>query len=149
MVSCQSRILSDLVCLDIPHVECVMFDIKFAYLKIVVVTWDFWFSGVIHLFCSFSIFCKLDLAKYSSCNTWFNHITSVIPVTGISNTLTVVMLGIPRHQEGVCGLKPAWTCCSLQKSYTSCLVFVLNVGLSQLCTSLVLVWQTRETFILF
>lgn len=39
--NCQSPILSDQVISDIPHVECIIFNIKFTYLKIVDVTQDF------------------------------------------------------------------------------------------------------------
>lgn len=105
MIICQSAIVSDQVLFDIPHVEHVMFRIKFTYLKTVDVTCDFWFSRAIHLCCVFSILCKLDLAKYRDFNTQFDHSTNVIPVTGLSNTLTVMMLAVPRHWEGMRGLK--------------------------------------------
>lgn len=39
--SCQNPILSDQVLLDIPCMKDVIFDIKFTYLKIVDVMWDF------------------------------------------------------------------------------------------------------------
>lgn len=38
---CQSQIHSDQVLLDMPHVEDVTFNIKFAYLKIADFTQDF------------------------------------------------------------------------------------------------------------
>lgn len=84
-----------------------MFRMKFAYLNTADVTRDFWFGGVIHLYCGFSTFCKLNLAKYMNFSRQFNHNTNMIPITGLSNTLAVLMLGAPGCQEGVCGLKPA------------------------------------------
>lgn len=41
---CQHPILSDQVLLDIPHLEVVMFNIKFTYLNVVDAAQDFWFS---------------------------------------------------------------------------------------------------------
>lgn len=40
IIKCQSPLLSDQVLLDIPHVEGVMFNIKFTYLRTIEVIQD-------------------------------------------------------------------------------------------------------------
>jgi len=49
--------------------------------------------------------CKLRFTEYRNCTVELNHNRSVIPVTGLYNTLTVETLDIPSSQEGICGLK--------------------------------------------
>lgn len=140
MRSCQNPILCDQVLLNIPHMEGAIFNIKFTYLTILDVTWDFWFFRVIQNILKTQYKCKLHLAKYENCNTQLYHNTSVIPTTDLCNMLTIMMWGGPSCQEGIHGLKPAQVYWSLRNSFVSCLVFILYVRLSHIFTPPMLVW---------
>lgn len=52
----------------------------------------------------------------------------MIPITNVHNTLTATALGVPGHQEQICGLTPAQACCSLWNSSASSLDFYLRLG---------------------
>ena len=142
MPICQSPIPSDQVPLDISRMKGIMLNIKFTYLKIAGVTWDFCFSRVIQNILKQQYKCKLHSAKYSNCNIWFNHNTNLIPITGLYKVLAIMTLGIPSDQKGIHVLKPAQAHCSLQNTFAGCLVFVPYVGLSHLFTPPMLVWLT-------
>lgn len=64
----------------------------------------------------------------SNCNTQFSSHASVIPITNVHNTLTATALGVPGHQEQICGWTPAQACHSLWNSSASSLDFYLRLG---------------------
>ena len=112
-----------------------MFYIRLTYFKVIL---D-WISDLaewhkIHRITQYK--CKLHLAKCicSNCHAQFNHNTNVIPITGLCNMLTIMMLGIPTCQESICRLKAAQVHCSLENSFISCSGLILYVGLSQVFT---------------
>lgn len=43
--------------------------------------------------------CKLHLAKYSNCKIQVSHNTDVIPITNLSNILSVTMLASPATRK--------------------------------------------------
>ena len=106
-------------------------------------TQDFWFSRGIQNILKTQYKCRLHLAKYSSCNIHFNHNINVIPITGLYDMVTVMMLGVPSRREGISGLKPAQACCSHQNLFASYIVFILHVGLSRVFNPPLLVWLTQ------
>lgn len=87
--------------------------------------------------------CKLYLVKCSNYNIQFNHSTSVIPITGLYNMFISTTLGNPSHQEGIQRLKPTQGHCSLRNSFASCLVIILQFGLSHVFTLPKLFWLTQ------
>lgn len=46
-----------------------------------------------------------------------NASQDVIPITGLYDMVTVMMLGVPSHWEGIHGLKPAQACCFHQNPF--------------------------------
>lgn len=112
-------------------VKTVMFKIKFTYLKILDVTWDFWFGRVIQNIRRTQYKSKLHIAKYSSCNIQFNHNTNGILITGLYDVLAVIMLGILSRCEEIHGLKPAQAHCTSFACW-----FILFVGLIHVYTLL-------------
>lgn len=102
------------------------------YLKIIGITWDFWFSRVIQVTLKTQHKGKIHLDEYSNCRTSHNPNPNRIPGTGVYNILTITRLGVPHGQEGEHGLQPTQAHCSLRNSLASCVVYVLSVGLSHI-----------------
>lgn len=102
------------------------------YLKIIGITWDFWFSRVIQVTLKTQHKGKIHLDEYSSCRTSHSPNPNRIPGTGVYNILTITRLGVPHGQEGEHGLQPTQAHCSLRNSLASCVVYVLSVGLSHI-----------------
>lgn len=116
-----------------------IFNIKFTSLKIVDVTWYFWFNRVIQKKTQYK--CKLHLAKYSNCNIEFSHSTNMIPITDLCNMLSITMLGLLSHQQNICGLEPGQAHCTPQNSVASCLIFIFCVGMGHIFTPPMLIWD--------
>lgn len=62
-----------------------------------------------------------------------SHHANVIPVTGLY-MLTSTTLHVPRHREGIHGLKPAQVIVLFKMCFISCPFFILYVGLSHVRT---------------
>lgn len=101
------------------------------YLKIIDITWDFWFSRVIQGTLKTQHKGKIHLDDYS-CRTLQNPNPNGIPGTGVYNIHTITSLGVPNGQEGEHGLQPTQAHCSLQNSLASFVVYVPCVGLSHI-----------------
>lgn len=109
LTMCESPTLPDQVLWDTPCMEGVMFNIKFTYLKIIDVTHDSWISKMLQNILKTQQKLKWHLATYRKCNTWFNHNTNAIPITGLYKMLTVTTFVSPvtrKEHVGWSQLKP-------------------------------------------
>lgn len=102
---CWSPVVSDHHLWDIPGVEGLVFNNKFTYLKLYDVTWDFelaeWYDNT----CKSQCHDKLQFAEYGKFNIQLKHNVNVILITSLYNMLTVMRLGVPSGQEGICGVR--------------------------------------------
>lgn len=136
---CQSPIFLDQFLLDTPHIKYVMFNIKLLIWRQLRLHDTEWYK----MYWKKQYKYKLCLEKHSNCNTQFSHISSVILITGVFNMFIIVTLGIPSHEDRIHQLKSALAQCSLQNSFTSYLVFILQVGLNHVFILPMLVWLTQ------
>lgn len=105
---CQCPVLSDWVLLDISHMDIVVFNIRCAHLKTVGVAQDFQSSRVIKNVLRSTILKNSSYSKkYSNCNTWFRHNSSVFPTIKLYDTFTIMTLHIPSSWERMYGLRSA------------------------------------------
>ena len=119
---CQSPILSDQVLLDILHEESLMFNIKYTYLKIFDITWDFdltkWYSNMLKSQHKRNI--VIAIYGWVTIQTWF---PLLVPICSPSWHRVSPVVG--KEYVGKSQLKPV----SLFKvPLINCPVFILYVG---------------------